>query len=103
MLTRFEFCLPTNGKVVPSGHEWLHEIKYDGYRLRLEREGVRVRLITKGGYDWTKRYPRVVDVARKNRQSRFISGQYKNLVHFGDDRRGAEKGPRRLYRQQAGD
>jgi len=31
----------------------LHEIKYDGYRLRVERHGDRVRLITRGGYDWT--------------------------------------------------
>jgi ATP-dependent DNA ligase len=31
--------------------EW--EIKYDGYRLRLERDGDRVRLITKGGYNWS--------------------------------------------------
>ena len=33
-----------------------HEIKYDGYRLRIERDGGRVRLITRGGYDWTKRF-----------------------------------------------
>ena len=26
-----EFCLPTSGKAVPSGPDWLHEIKYDGY------------------------------------------------------------------------
>jgi ATP-dependent DNA ligase len=30
-------------------------VKYDGYRLRLERDGDRVRLITRGGYDWTDR------------------------------------------------
>jgi hypothetical protein len=30
---------------VPDGSDWLHEVKYDGYRLRLEREGDRVRLI----------------------------------------------------------
>jgi len=29
-------------------------------------------LITKGGYDWTKRYPRIVEAARKNRQTRFV-------------------------------
>jgi hypothetical protein len=29
----------------------------DGYHLRVERDGARVRLVTKGGYDWTKRYP----------------------------------------------
>ena len=39
MLKRFEFCIPTTGKVVPSVPEWFHEIKYDGYRLRVERDG----------------------------------------------------------------
>ena len=68
-MPKFEFCLPVTGKTVPAGPEWYHEIKFDGYRLRLERDGDRVRLITKGGYDWAKRYPRIVEAARKNRQS----------------------------------
>jgi hypothetical protein len=34
----FEFCIPTAGIKVPVGPEWLHEIKYDGFRLRVERE-----------------------------------------------------------------
>ena len=44
------FCLPSSGKAVPSGPDWIHEIKYDGFRVRLERGGARVRLITRGGY-----------------------------------------------------
>jgi ATP-dependent DNA ligase len=51
---------------------WLHEIKYDGFRLRIERDGDRARLITRGGYDWTKRYSWIVEVAMKNRQKRFV-------------------------------
>jgi len=43
MLEAFEFCIPIAGTKVPSGPEWLHEIKYDGYRLRVERNGDRVR------------------------------------------------------------
>jgi len=40
----------------PKGAGWLHEIKYDGYRtLVFFQEGV-VRLITRNGHDWTKRY-----------------------------------------------
>ena len=35
----FEFCIPTKSDTVPDSHDWLHEIKYDGYRLRLERDG----------------------------------------------------------------
>jgi bifunctional non-homologous end joining protein LigD len=55
LIRMFDFCLPTAGTTVPDGHDWFHEIKYDGYRLRVERNGDRVRLITRGGYDWTKR------------------------------------------------
>jgi hypothetical protein len=54
MLKAFEFCIPIAGTKVPAGPEWLHEIKY-GFRLRVERDGDRVRLITRGGYDWTER------------------------------------------------
>ena len=56
--------------------DWIHEIKYDGYRLRLERDGGRVRLITRNGYDWTKRYPWIVESALKNRRKQFaIEGE----------------------------
>jgi ATP-dependent DNA ligase len=68
----FEFCIPTAGTKVPSGLEWFHEIKYDGYRLRVERNGDRVRLITRGGYDWTKRFPWIAEAALQNRQKHFV-------------------------------
>jgi ATP-dependent DNA ligase len=71
-MPKFEFCIPTNGKAVPSGPEWFHEIKYDGYRLRVERNGDRVRLITRNGYDWTNRYPWIVEAARKNRMKQLV-------------------------------
>jgi ATP-dependent DNA ligase len=53
----FDFCIPTRSTNVPATPDWLHEIKYDGYRLRLERDGDRVRLITRNGHNWTDRYP----------------------------------------------
>ena len=46
----------------------LHRI----YRLRLERDGDRVRLITRGGYNWTDRYPWIVEAALKNRHRQFV-------------------------------
>jgi ATP-dependent DNA ligase len=52
MFNAFEFCIPTASTKVSSGPEWLHEIKHDGFRLRVERDG---------GYDWTKRYPWIVE------------------------------------------
>ena len=72
MLKAFEFCIPTRGTKVPGRPEWLHEIKYDGYRLRVERNGDRVRLITRNGYDWTGRYPWIVESALKNRIKQFV-------------------------------
>jgi bifunctional non-homologous end joining protein LigD len=68
----FDFCIPTRGTKVPSAPDWLHEIKYDGYRLRVERNGDRVRLITRNGYDWTDRYPWIVESALKNRIKQFV-------------------------------
>jgi bifunctional non-homologous end joining protein LigD len=68
----FEFCIPTRATSVPLTPDWIHEIKYDGYRLRLERDGDRVRLITRGGYNWTDRYPWIVEAALKNRSKQFV-------------------------------
>ena len=72
MLTGFNFCIPTRGITVPAGPDWLHEVKYDGCRLRVERDGDRVRLITKGGYNWTDRYPWIVQAALQNRVKQFV-------------------------------
>jgi hypothetical protein len=46
--------------------------QYDGYRLRLERDGDRVRLITRGGDDWIGGYPWIVKAALKNRHWQFV-------------------------------
>ena len=44
-------CIPTRGTKVPAGSDWIHEIKHDGYRLIVHREGARVRLLTRNGHD----------------------------------------------------
>ncbi|MDI3559554.1 RNA ligase family protein [Bradyrhizobium sp. Arg816] len=72
MHTAFEFCLPTAAKAVPAGPDWIHEIKYDGYRLRIEREGRDVRLLTRNGHNWTSRFPWIVEAALKNREQQFV-------------------------------
>jgi bifunctional non-homologous end joining protein LigD len=41
----------------PSGREWLHEIKYDGYRLHARLDRGKVQLLTRKGLDWTHKYP----------------------------------------------
>jgi ATP-dependent DNA ligase len=43
--------IPTRATKVPAGPDWIHEIKHDGYRLLVQREGKRVRLFTRNGRD----------------------------------------------------
>jgi bifunctional non-homologous end joining protein LigD len=47
----------------PKGDEWLHEMKFDGYRLECLLERGRARLITRSGLDWTDRFPNVAEAA----------------------------------------
>src|SRR6266481_3617007 len=68
----FEPCIPTRGTKVPAGPDWIHEIKHDGYRLIVQRDGARVRLFTRNGHDWTGRYPLIVEAALKNRTTSFV-------------------------------
>ena len=52
-------CIPTVTTKVPQGPLWIHEVKQDGYRKIAER-GQTIRLLTRNGFDWTSRYPRIV-------------------------------------------
>ena len=53
---RIEPQLATAADVPPNGDGWLHEIKFDGYRTLAHLQGGQVRLMTRGGLDWTGRY-----------------------------------------------
>ncbi|WP_181700205.1 DNA ligase D [Chthonobacter albigriseus] len=46
-------------KSAPEGDDWIHEIKYDGYRLQAAVSGETVHLYTREGLDWAKRFPSV--------------------------------------------
>jgi bifunctional non-homologous end joining protein LigD len=56
-------CIPTLAYKVPSGPDWIHEVKHDGYRLQVRREGDAVRLFTRRGFDGTSRYPAIARAA----------------------------------------
>ena len=56
---RFPPCLPRSAKEPPSGPDWIHEIKHDGFRILARREASRVRLYTRNGYDFTARFPKI--------------------------------------------
>jgi len=51
-----EPSLATLSKKPPEGAAWLHEIKFDGYRLQARIESGKVRLLTRTGLDWTERF-----------------------------------------------
>jgi bifunctional non-homologous end joining protein LigD len=56
-------CLATLREKVPSGDQWLHEIKFDGYRLQLHKRENDIRFFTRRGYDWTKRFSSLIQSA----------------------------------------
>jgi len=54
-------CLPTKAHTLPSGGLWLHEIKHDGFRIIACKDGERVRLYSRPGNDFTRRFPLIVE------------------------------------------
>jgi bifunctional non-homologous end joining protein LigD len=64
-------CIPTRAYKAPSGPGWVHEIKHDGYRLQVRREGEAVRLFTRRGHDWSGRYPAIAVTAMLLRAKSF--------------------------------
>lgn len=62
MPRRLEPQLATRSNAAPSGDGWLHEIKFDGYRLIARVEGRAIRLFSRNGKDWTARFPSLVEV-----------------------------------------
>src|SRR5262245_16004799 len=56
-----EPCLPTLARTVPTGPQWVHEIKHDGFRFICRRDGDRVRVFSRNGKDWTDRVPLIAE------------------------------------------
>jgi bifunctional non-homologous end joining protein LigD len=44
-------------EAAPEGDQWLHEIKFDGYRMHARLDRGAVKLLTRTGLDWTHKYP----------------------------------------------
>ena len=71
-----EPCLPSPADLPPSGSNWIHGIKHDGYRLMARRDSVGIRLLTRNGHDWAPRYPLIVEaVNRLKVRSCLIDGE----------------------------
>ncbi|MEO7335271.1 MAG: DNA ligase D, partial [Caldimonas sp.] len=57
--------LATLATGIPAFGRWVYEIKFDGYRMMARIEGDRVKLITRGGHDWSAKMPDLVDAIRR--------------------------------------
>lgn len=72
---RLKFIKPMEPELVetpPQGDEWLHEIKFDGYRTQIMKDENGIRLFTKNGYDWTGRYIELAGEAEAIEAESFI-------------------------------
>jgi bifunctional non-homologous end joining protein LigD len=62
---------------LPSGSNWLHEIKHDGFRIIARKKGAQVRLYSRPGNDLTRRFPLIVEtLARLRSRSCIIDGDW---------------------------
>jgi bifunctional non-homologous end joining protein LigD len=61
---------------VPNGDRWIHEIKFDGYRVQLHIANETVRVFTRRGNDWTNRFKKIAnDAFLINARSAIIDGE----------------------------
>ena len=68
--------LATLVKVPPRGDRWLHEIKFDGYRIGCRIRNGRATLISRSGKDWTQSFPEIADAAvRLGARDALIDGE----------------------------
>jgi bifunctional non-homologous end joining protein LigD len=62
--SRIDVQLATLTKNAPHGDQWLHEIKYDGYRMICRIDGGQVAFVSRNHKDWTNRMPFLTDAAK---------------------------------------
>src|SRR6185312_11353937 len=63
-------------EVAHEGDQWLHEIKYDGYRMMARLDRGAVKLLTRTGLDWTHTYPAIAKaVATLDARAAYLDGE----------------------------
>ena len=68
--------LATLQEVAPSGRGWVHEIKFDGYRIQARLDHGKVRLLTRKGLDWSEKFPNIgAAVAKLAARNALIDGE----------------------------
>jgi bifunctional non-homologous end joining protein LigD len=69
-------CLPSVSQKAPSGSAWVHEISTTATALMARRDGSRVRLFTRRGYDWSGKHSWIVAALRSPRvRSIIVDGE----------------------------
>ncbi|HET7569932.1 MAG TPA: DNA ligase D [Gammaproteobacteria bacterium] len=82
--------LATLGKQAPDGDDWLHEIKFDGYRLLARLDHGKVRLLTRNAKNWSERFPALGKaLAKLQVDSALLDGELVSLDAAGVSRFGA--------------
>ena len=74
-MDRLSFILPALPLLVeqpPRGPDWLHEIKWDGWRCQIIKDLDGIRIFTRKANDWTAELPTIVEAAQVLRAKRFI-------------------------------
>ena len=60
----------------PGGADWLHEIKYDGYRMHARIDGDKIQMLTRTGLDWSDRYRSTIKALRSlTTKSAYLDGE----------------------------
>jgi len=71
-----EPALATSIEKVPSGERWIHEIKFDGYRVQVHLANETAKIFTRRGHDWTHRFKKVAhDAWRIKASSAVLDGE----------------------------
>ena len=69
-------ALATAVDTVPKGTRWIHEIKFDGYRVQVHLRDATIKVFTRRGNDWTKRFRKIAhDAWHVNAGSAIIDGE----------------------------
>ena len=66
----------------PSGADWVHEIKFDGYRMQLRVENGKAKLLTRKGLDWTAKFKAIARAA-EDLPDAILDGEVVALDHNG--------------------
>ncbi|HEX2549914.1 MAG TPA: DNA ligase D, partial [Gammaproteobacteria bacterium] len=68
--------LATLVSVTPEGSDWLHEIKFDGYRILTFLKGKNIHLMSRRGIEWTKKFPNIANAIKKHfKQNIILDGE----------------------------